>query len=633
MRYLSTFLILALMLVVSPALSAKRVALVIGNNDYATLPKLNNAKKDAQGMAAKLRDLGFDVILRVNASRREMGRTLADFEHRIASADVALVFYAGHGIQADGKNYLIPSDARIEIEEDLRFESIDAQEFFLTMKRAGTSLNIVIMDACRDNPLPRRTRSAIRGLVISPVPAGIKGTAIVYSAAPGQTAQDGPLGGHGVFTGALLKVLDEPGLKLEDVFKKTAIIVASITRGKQDPWINSSIKGDFYFKSSSPAISRPMPPTTSSGAGSNEGIFWNSIKDSNNKDNFLAYLGQFPKGTFVKLARIKLNRLKGNQATTLTPPNIVIEEVDATYVAVKTVNLRSQPSAQSKKVGQIKVDTGLSVTGKIKNEKWYRVIHGGNTAFVYAPMLKVINEMELEAWGRVKDSGVSDEFEGFLKAHPSGHFSEKAKKLLMAFKISKPIITARPPELRTYYISPVKYKGNKVPNAEDIIHRSLRNIPKSNIVRGGSIAPSDTIVTAVVMKLRPIKVKNPNYASSMAGAAIMKGLFGNIGSAISAGITSHEIVIDIEIMLIAKNMTSTTSLTDTGRAYVKVSDYDTPDQAVSQALNLAFEDGSKRIFTRIMGGVPEVWKQPKIYQDRKDSDNTDFIDPLDDDGG
>jgi hypothetical protein len=119
----------------------------------------------------------------------------------------------------------------------------------------------------------------------------------------------------------------------------------------------------------------------------------------------------------------------------------------------------------------------------------------------------------------------------------------------------------------------------------------------------------------------------------MAGAAIMKGLFGNIGSALSAGVTPHEIVIDIEIMLIAKDMTSTTSLTDTGRAYVKVSDYDTSDQAVRQALNIAFEDGSKRIFTRLMGGVPEVWKQPKIYQDSEDSDNKNSIDPLYTDGG
>jgi TolB protein len=299
-------------LAASPALAAKRVALVIGNNNYTTLPNLNNAKKDAEGMASKLRGLGFDVILKTNAGSRTIGRALADFENRLAKADVALVFYAGHGIQANGKNHLIPSDANIEVEEDLRFESVDAQEFLQAMNRAGTPLNIVILDACRDNPLPRRSRSAARGLAIPAAPAGIKGTAIVYSAAPGQTAQDGPRGGHGVFTGALLKVLDEPGLKLEDVFKKTARLVAASTRGKQDPWINSSVKGDFYFK--------PGHVSTSSSASSadKETVFWQSIKDSDDVDNFLAYLEQYPKGSFAALARIKLKKLKRSRVASLT---------------------------------------------------------------------------------------------------------------------------------------------------------------------------------------------------------------------------------------------------------------------------------------------------------------------------
>ena len=183
---LLTALIMAL--VVNPAHAAKRVALVIGNNTYATLPNLNNAKKDAEGIAAKLRGLGFDVILKTNAGSRTIGRALADFENRLAKADVALVFYAGHGIQANGKNHLIPSDANIEVEEDLRFGSVDSQEFLHAMNRAGTPLNIVIIDACRDNPLPHRTRSAAHGLAIPAAPAGIKGTAIVLF---GSTRTDG----------------------------------------------------------------------------------------------------------------------------------------------------------------------------------------------------------------------------------------------------------------------------------------------------------------------------------------------------------------------------------------------------------------------------------------------------------
>ncbi len=285
--------------------AARRVALVIGNDKYDTLPGLNNAATDARGVAAKLGQLGFEVVVRLNAGRRAMGRALAEFEGKAAQADVALVFYAGHGVQADGKNYLIPSNAQIEVEADLRFEGIAADDFLLAMKTAGAKLNIVIIDACRDNPLPRRTRSAARGLTVTQVPTGTRGTAIIYSAAPGQTAQDGPKGGHGVFTGALLRVLDMPGLNLEQVFKETAKRVARATQGRQDPWINSSVKGEFHFNATIPTAS-PTRPTPDGGAA--ELLFWKSIKDSRDAEFYQAYIDQYPNGTFVGLARVWLQR-------------------------------------------------------------------------------------------------------------------------------------------------------------------------------------------------------------------------------------------------------------------------------------------------------------------------------------
>ena len=188
---------------------------------------------------------------------------------------MGLVFYAGHGIQLDGKNYLVPSDARVEVEEGLRFEAIQASEFLETMANAGTPLNIVIIDACRDNPLPKRSRSGLRGLAIVAVPKSIKGTAIFYSAGAGQVAQDGPKGGHGVFTGALLDVLDRPGLKLEEVFKQTAAKVSDATGNKQDPWITSSVKSDFYFRPKTPG--KNVAPAQ----GANmEALFWQSAEKS-----------------------------------------------------------------------------------------------------------------------------------------------------------------------------------------------------------------------------------------------------------------------------------------------------------------------------------------------------------------
>ena len=135
-------------------------------------------------MAAKLKELDWSVILKQNTSRRDIFRSLADFEGRLKEAEVGLVFYAGHGIQKDGANYLVASDARIEVEEDLLLEGVEADQFFKTMERAGAPLNIVILDACRDNPLPKRSRSGARGLSTPVIPKGIKGTAILYSAAP-----------------------------------------------------------------------------------------------------------------------------------------------------------------------------------------------------------------------------------------------------------------------------------------------------------------------------------------------------------------------------------------------------------------------------------------------------------------
>jgi hypothetical protein len=371
---------LCLLILLAPAAeAAKRVALVIGNDTYDTLPALNNARADAKGMAEKLRGLGFDVILRLNASSRDMGRALADFENRATNADVGLVFYAGHGIQAGGNNYLVPANAQIEVEEDLRFEGIASREFLQAMKRAGTGLNIVILDACRDNPLPKRTRSAARGLTVTAAPAGIRGTAIVYSAAPGQTAQDGPAGGHGVFTGELLRILDRPGLSLEQVFKETAKAVALATHGKQDPWINSSVKGDFIFNVSAPAA-------TVSGGTDREALFWQSIQNSKHTADFQDYLIRYPNGAFSSLAKRRLGNLK----LASLPPSFSVEEMEETYTALKTANVRSGPTTTADKLGRLERGAQVDITGKTANKgrPWWRVaLADGKTGFVWGPLL------------------------------------------------------------------------------------------------------------------------------------------------------------------------------------------------------------------------------------------------------
>lgn len=257
------------------------------------------------------------------------------------------------------------------------------------MKRAGSRLNIVIIDACRNNPLPRRSRSIARGLTVTAVPQGIKGTAIVYSAAPGQTAQDGPKGGHGVFTGALLAVLDRPGLTLEQVFKETAKRVALATNGKQDPWINSSVKGDFIFNPGAVpvALARPKP-----GGDEAELLFWDSIKSSTNRGVFQAYMQQYPNGIFTALARLKLEELRTPQFVSRPPPSPGVVEIDANYVAVKEAAIRAAPSLTSRRLGQIAPDQGIAVTGRVAGGTWLRVERdGGGVGYILASLLRPVD--------------------------------------------------------------------------------------------------------------------------------------------------------------------------------------------------------------------------------------------------
>jgi formylglycine-generating enzyme required for sulfatase activity len=384
-RITLVFGILVLLLVgASAALAEKRVALVIGNDNYITLPDLNNARKDAKGMAAKLKELGFEVILKLDAGRRETFRALADFEGRLLGGGMGLVFYAGHGIQADGRNYLIPADARVEIEEDLRSEALDSAEILTAMERAGNSLNILVLDACRDNPLPKRHRSAARGLAVVHVPKGAKGTAILYSAGPGQTAEDGPKGGHGVFTGELLRALDKPGLKLEDVFKRVMRRVLDLTNGRQRPWNLASVEGDFYFRSGEDVARAPAPATDK------EALFWQSVKDSNRAQDFEAYLQQFPQGTFAPLARSRLDALKEQQVAVVVPPkpSYQVEEREEPYVLVRNANIRTGPGTKHDKLTTLKAGTEVTVTGKVKGQKWYRIAYAGGTGFVYGSLIQ-----------------------------------------------------------------------------------------------------------------------------------------------------------------------------------------------------------------------------------------------------
>ncbi len=221
----------------------KKIALVIGNSNYEVGP-LTNPENDARAMAKSLRDSGFEVMEYTNLKKRELEESLRAFGSKVSRGGVALFFFAGHGMQVRGANYLIPIGANIQKETDVEYEAVDAGRVMSEIESAGSRLNIVILDACRNNPFARSFRSAVRGLAVMSAPSG---TVVAYATGPGEVASDGD-GKNGLYTQELLKNLNEPNLKIEDVLKRTRISVKEKTKGQQVPWENTSLDGDFYFR-------------------------------------------------------------------------------------------------------------------------------------------------------------------------------------------------------------------------------------------------------------------------------------------------------------------------------------------------------------------------------------------------
>ena len=223
--------------------TGKRFALIIGNADYKNAP-LKNPVNDAKAMATALRKVGFEVMEYTNINQEKMETAISQFGNKIKKGGVGLFYFAGHGLQVKGENYLLPLQAKIDKEQQVKYRSVNLGLVLAEMDAASNPMNIVILDACRNNPFKRSFRSATRGLASTTAPTG---TFVAYATAPGSVAADGE-GSNGLYTQELLKNLNKPGLTIERVFKNVRASVLQQTNGKQTPWENSSIIGDFYFK-------------------------------------------------------------------------------------------------------------------------------------------------------------------------------------------------------------------------------------------------------------------------------------------------------------------------------------------------------------------------------------------------
>lgn len=231
--------------------SENRVALIIGNSKYDSNP-LKNPVNDAKDMSNTLEELGFDVILLQDSSKREMLSGIRDFGDRLNKNSVGLFYYAGHGVQVNSTNYLIPVNAEIIVESDVEFEGVPLDRLIRTMEDSKVNKSLVFLDACRDNPYASSSRSGTRGLTIVSADSGrdSAGALIAFATSPGSVAEDGN-GENGTFTSAILKYIKEPGLEINQIMTKVRAEVMNQTNGKQKPWTNVSLTEEFYFSEES----------------------------------------------------------------------------------------------------------------------------------------------------------------------------------------------------------------------------------------------------------------------------------------------------------------------------------------------------------------------------------------------
>lgn len=337
------FLILAtllgLNLSVAWANTEQRLALIIGNASYKSSP-LSNPVNDARLMDKVLKEAGFTTIKAENASIREMRRLVRDFGDKLkASGGVGLFYFAGHGVQVRGENFLVSTDSDIHSEDEIADDSVNVSVILDKMQSAGNRMNLIILDACRNNPFASKSRSSASGLATINAPSG---SLVAYSTAPGSVASDGK-GQNGLYTEYLAKAMQQPGLAVEEVFKQVRTAVRQGSNNQQTPWENTALEGQFYFKAPIPQVmaapapvARPAPEPVLVRSAAPDPLavdmaFWESVKTSQRSGELQAYLTQFPSGVFAVLAKIRIDEIKTLAAA--PPPKPVIEQKPSVVVA------------------------------------------------------------------------------------------------------------------------------------------------------------------------------------------------------------------------------------------------------------------------------------------------------------
>jgi uncharacterized caspase-like protein len=352
-----TFLLTAVVGSVSSARADKRVALIVGNAEYPLAKRLFNPKNDAEDMAKTLKSLGFEVILRTDANKQEFTRAMADFARAVRGAEVALFYYAGHGMQFQGRNYLMPVDSELRDEVSVNYELVALDEVQQALDRS-TGTRVIILDACRNNPLATRFARSIantsRGAEIVRGLARIeqaRGAVVAYATQANEVAVDGS-SRNSPFTGALIETLREPGLEIGAMFRKVAARVFEQTQGKQIPELSISLLTDVYLNRNESAAQA-----------------WSRVREENNPAALRDFLSRFPTSFYAADANLRLEMLDGAARERELRSRLAALEVERQQASLELTNQRKAAELARTSAAEVTAkDEQIAATEKARRE-------------------------------------------------------------------------------------------------------------------------------------------------------------------------------------------------------------------------------------------------------------------------